>query len=177
MPGVSLPDNYLQQNRKFHTHVLFVHESWTWEVDTRGWWGQSWGRGQRLIPGEGDRPGGGGGPGRIFVCGCAHTGSETVPVLMQFLGKIPPFCCNTPFLLHLSLKRGGLSYISSENRGSFLYLLTSKKGVYLGEPTRTPFQWECPPPPGVNPGVFPLLGHLIPGIAVLNCTAKLYTEL
>ena len=49
------------------------------------------------------------------------------------------------YIFPLSLKRGGLSYISSENRGSFLYLLTEKKGVYPGEPTRTPFQWESPP--------------------------------
>ena len=30
-------------------------------------------------------------------------------------------------------------------RGSILYLSASKKGVYLAEHTRTPFQWECPP--------------------------------
>ena len=50
------------------------------------------------------------------------------------------------YIFPLSLKRVGLSYISPENGGSILYLLTSKKGVYPAEPTHTPFQWECPSP-------------------------------
>ncbi len=34
--------------------------------------------------------------------------------------------------------------MSTRKGGSILYLSASKKGAYPGEPTRTPFQWECP---------------------------------
>ena len=44
---------------------------------------------------------------------------------------------------------GSILYVNSK-RGCILYLSASKKGVYPAEHTRTPFQWECPPP-----GLFP----------------------